>query len=278
MLALKNMCGAARQSQGWALGARDAAGAMGTKTVRNTWNPRFSQGVFQSVRTLFIQTHATPNPLALKFTPSMRLVPESVGAVEVSNVKEALARSDLAFKLLSIDDKRIASVLLGTDFVTVVKTPDADDWALIKPQIFSVLTEHLSMGQPAVKAEYLAKLQESQPGADEDLSEYEEVVMLIKELIHTRIRPAILEDGGDVVFVDFDMDQGRVTLKLIGACKSCGSSEVTLKNGIEEMLRYYIDEVKVVEQVKDDDEAPADVEPAQHATHSHSHSDLPPSL
>lgn len=246
-------------------------------------------------RSMFIQTHATPNPHALKFTPNLQLFPANgLAAVEVATIKDALLKSDLAFKLLSIDDKRIASVLLGPDFVTIVKSPLADDWPVLKPQIFSVLSEHLAMGLPALKPEYLQKLTQAEAvDEDADLSEYDEIVLLIKELIQTRIRPAILEDGGDVLFMGFDLDSGVVSLKLIGACKSCGSSEVTLKNGIEEMLRYYIDEVKLVEQVKDDDdliEASAETAdastnslPSQSQSHSHSHShsnshDLPPSL
>lgn len=232
-------------------------------------------------RSMFIQTHATPNPNALKFTPSLQLIPKNVPTVEVSNIKDALLKSDLAFKLLSIDDKRISSVLLGSDFITVVKTPQADDWSILKPQIFSVLTEHLAMGQPALKADYIQKVAETDPlDEDAEMSEYDEIVMLIKELIQTRIRPAILEDGGDVVYMGFDLESGTVTLKLIGACKSCGSSEVTLKNGIEEMLRYYIDEVKLVEQIKDeDDDISTDLENAVNEPHTHSHSsDLPPSL
>lgn len=239
-------------------------------------------------RSMFIQTHTTPNPNALKFTPNLPpnspLAPANIPTVEVSSIKEALMKSDLAFKLLSIDDKRISSILLGSDFITVVKTPQADDWSVLKPQIFSVLTEHLAMGQSALKPEYLEKATSELINADEDadLSEQEEIIMLIKELIQTRIRPAILEDGGDVVFVNFNFETGTVYLKLIGACKSCGSSEVTLKNGIEEMLRYYIDEVNSVEQIKDEDDE-TDSHNHDHSQDSktfqkHSLDDLPPSL
>lgn len=258
---------------------------------------------WQGVRSLFIRTHTTPNPQSLKFTPGMTLTPSHIPAIEVSSIKDALVKSDLAFKLLALDDKRIDSVMIGSDFITISKSLEADDWVVLKPMIFEVLSEHLAMGLPAIKEDFMTKLEKdhSNEVVDEDaeLDDYDEIVMLIKELIQTRIRPAILEDGGDVIFCDFDLESGTVYLKLIGACKSCGSSEVTLKNGIEEMLRYYIDEVKSVKQLKDEDDDadataaavnPATLENVQansfNHTHTHSngqvcdgtHDDLPPSL
>ncbi|GMM29763.1 hypothetical protein DAMA08_025080 [Martiniozyma asiatica (nom. inval.)] len=204
-------------------------------------------------RSLFIQTQSTPNDHALKFVPSGAgpLLPADVPGIEVDSVKDALVKSDLAFKLLSINDKKISSVLIGSDFITVEKSPNLD-WAILKPQVFTTLTEHLSMGMPVLKEEFLNSLKNKDKiKEDEEMTEEEELLMLINELIQTRIRPAILEDGGDVIFLKFE--DGLVYLKLVGACKSCGSSEITLKNGIEDMLKYYIDEVKGVVGVKDED-------------------------
>lgn len=213
-----------------------------------------------SRRTLFIQTHTTPNENALKFVPSgIDVLPvKRVSTVEITSIKDAINKSELAMKLLSMDDKAISSILFGPDFITVVKdSKGGSNWSVLKPQIFAMLTEHLTMGQPIFKSEYVRKLEEEgldEEGGDEDadISAEEEVVLLIKELLVTRIQPAIQEDGGDIQFVKFDHDEGIVYLKLIGACKSCSSSEITLKSGIEDMLKHYIDEVKGVKQVFDE--------------------------
>lgn len=218
-----------------------------------------------SRRTLFIQTHTTPNENALKFVPyGINVLPsKSVSTIEITSIKDAINKSELALKLLSMNDKAISSILFGPDFITVVKTgsdvKDSQSWAILKPQIFAMLTEHLTMGQPIFKSEYAKKLEKEEndlkmgEGAEEEeLSAEEEVVLLIKELLTTRIQPAIQEDGGDIQFISFDHDSGIVYLKLIGACKSCSSSEITLKSGIEDMLKYYIDEVKGVKQVLDE--------------------------
>lgn len=233
-------------------------------------------------RSLFIQTLTTPNENALRFVPNgATILPsQKTPTVEINNIKEAIHKSELAMKLLSLNDKAISSILFGYDFITVVKYSEDNEvknknkadsvkpqsWSVLKPQIFALLTEHLTMGGSVLSPEYFQHLQkidneeivmnennESDDEFDKDLTPEEEVVLLIKELLTTRIQPAIQEDGGDIKFIKFDHEQGIVYLKLIGACKSCSSSEITLKSGIEDMLKYYIDEVKSVQQVLDGD-------------------------
>ncbi|ESW96492.1 hypothetical protein KL918_000446 [Ogataea parapolymorpha] len=214
-------------------------------------------GLVGQLRSLFIQTQSTPNENALKFVPSeFKFLPSpNTPTLEITGIKDALNKSELAFKLLSVNDKSIKSILFGYNFITVIKG-EKHSWSLLKPEIFSILTEHLTSGQAVINQKYINILGQ-QSAENEDLDGYEdedEVVALINELLITRIQPAIQEDGGDIKFVRFDEDTGTVFLKLIGACKSCSSSEITLKNGIEEMLKFYIDEVKSVQQVTDDEE------------------------
>lgn len=188
-------------------------------------------------RSLFIQTAETPNQNALKFLPSMNLLKENETREFLSG-REAVS-SPLAVKLFSVDG--IKSIMLGSDFITVEKRDEAQEWALLKPEIFSILTEFLSSGTPILTdAEVTNGM-----GIEED---DDEVISMIKELIFTRIRPAIQDDGGDIEFVKFEQDKGVVYLRLKGACRSCDLSSVTLKNGIESMLKYYIEEVQEVRQ------------------------------
>lgn len=248
----------------------------------------FTANTFNIIkRNLFIQTQTTPNENALKFIPSgTTILPsQQTPTVEITNIKDAIHKSELALKLLSLNDKAISSILFGYDFITVVKYSDDDvakdeaihkksdikpqSWNILKPQIFALLTEHLTMGQPVLSNDFYNHLKDkslnsknsnSKDEFDEDLSPEEEVVALIKELLTTRIQPAIQEDGGDIQYIDFDHEKGIVYLRLIGACKSCSSSEITLKSGIEDMLKYYIDEVKSVEQVHDEQSNKTDQE------------------
>lgn len=264
-------------------------------------------------RNLFIQTQDTPNENALKFIPSgTSILPsENTPTVEITNIKDAIHKSELALKLLSLNDKAISSILFGYDFITVVKYSQNDvdieearnrtkeseikpqDWNVLKPQIFALLTEHLTMGQPVLSDDFynhlkdnLNKKNNNGDDFDEDLTPEEEVVALIQELLTTRIQPAIQEDGGDIQFIRFDHDNGIVYLRLIGACKSCSSSEITLKSGIEDMLKYYIDEVKSVEQVQDEEfkkteekiKAASDAKIAAKSFQKHTIDELPPAL
>lgn len=144
----------------------------------------------------------------------------------------------------------VASVFYGPDFVSVQKDDDTP-WAVIKPEVFSLVMEHFSSGAPLFK-------DQQQPGVGEDgepedtriLDTDSEVVATVKELIATRIRPSIMEDGGDLEFKGFDEETGVVRVKLKGSCRGCSSSEVTLKSGIERMLMHYVPEVTTVEQVR----------------------------
>lgn len=196
-----------------------------------------------SVRNLFIQTASTPNEDALKFLPSHDVLGKGTGTVEFLNGRDAHS-SPLARKLFGVDGVR--GVMFGPDFITVEK--DAEDkWPVLKPEIFSLLTEHFSSGAP-VLMEGTEAHEDTQYNQDDS-----EAVSMIKELIDTRIRPAIQEDGGDIAYRGFT-DDGIVLLKLQGACRSCDSSSVTLKNGIESMLMHYVEEVNGVEQVLDKEE------------------------
>ncbi|KAK9461004.1 scaffold protein Nfu/NifU N terminal-domain-containing protein [Lipomyces oligophaga] len=194
-------------------------------------------------RTMFIQTATTPNEDALKFIPSTPILPENARTVEFVNGREAHS-SPLARKLFAVDG--VQAIMFGHDFITIEKDPDTN-WAVLKPEVFSILTEFLSSG---------AKILLEDTMANEDTMPQEgdsETVSMIKELIDTRIRPAIQEDGGDIEYRGFT-DEGIVQLRLRGACRSCSSSAVTLKNGIEAMLMHYVDGVSGIEQVLDPEE------------------------
>lgn len=209
-------------------------------------------------RTIFIQTEGTPNPDALKFNPSQRVLPESISSpfLEYLSPRSTLAPphpSPLAAKLLNLDG--VTSVFIGVDFITVTKD-NATPWAHLRPEIFSIIQEFLTSGQTVVSTVEDKAGEGGQGGTEIDSLAYDEndseVVGMIKELLETRVRPAIQEDGGDIEFRGFH--DGQVLLKLRGACRTCDSSTVTLKNGIESMLRHYIEEVEGVQQVLDQEE------------------------
>lgn len=207
------------------------------------------------LRSLFIQTAETPNEHALKFLPSMQILKENETREFLSGREASV--SPLAVRLFSIDG--VKSIMFGSDFITVEKHHNDMHWSLLKPEIFSILTEYLTNGTPIINED--AGLTADMEINDDD----DEVVSMIKELIFTRIRPAIQDDGGDIEFVKFEEEEGKVFLRLKGACRSCDSSSVTLKNGIESMLQHYIEEVQLVEQFEDDQETVA-AEPAQPLT------------
>lgn len=195
-------------------------------------------------RSIFIQTENTPNPDALKFLPNHPILPPGLPSpfLEYLNPRATLAPphpSPLAASLMNIDG--ITSVFYGADFITVTKAADAN-WAHIKPEVFSLITEAVTSGAQIVHLAEAQPGEQGQDGAEEDSLAYNEndseVVGMIKELLETRIRPAIQEDGGDIEFRGFE--GGMVNLKLRGACRTCDSSTVTLKNGIEGMLMHYV--------------------------------------
>ncbi|XP_062238240.1 NFU1 iron-sulfur cluster scaffold homolog, mitochondrial [Platichthys flesus] len=192
-------------------------------------------------RTMFVQTQDTPNPNSVKFLPG-RTVLES-GTMNFDGPRDAHC-SPLARQLFRIDG--VKSVFLGGDFITITRSDANMEWKLIKPDVFAAIMDFFTTGLPVVN-------EESEPNADTAPSDDDdEVVAMIKELLDTRIRPTVQEDGGDVLYRGFE--DGVVKLKLQGACTSCPSSMVTLKSGIQNMLQFYVPEVESVEEVKEEEE------------------------
>ncbi|KIW22673.1 uncharacterized protein PV07_10947 [Cladophialophora immunda] len=215
--------------------------------------------ITRATRSIYIQTQPTPNASALKFLPNHPVLPEGFPStfLEYNSPRSTVAAphpSPLAARLLDVDG--VSSVFYGPDFITVTKAEDVN-WAHIKPEIFALITEAITSGEALVNTvEKSTSAEDGQGGLGEDSlapnDEDDEVVAMIKELLETRIRPAIQEDGGDIEYRGFE--NGMVNLKLRGACRTCDSSTVTLKNGIESMLMHYIEEVKGVNQVLDEEE------------------------
>ncbi|KAI4339288.1 hypothetical protein MLD38_024248 [Melastoma candidum] len=197
-------------------------------------------------RNMFIQTQSTPNPMSLMFYPGKPVM--EVGSSDFPNARTAMT-SPLARSLFGIDG--ITRVFYGSDFVTVTKSDDAS-WDLLKAEIFAVIMDFYSSGQPLFLDSKTASAMDTAIQEDDS-----ETVAMIKELLETRIRPAVQDDGGDILYRGFDPDTGVVKLKMQGACSGCPSSSVTLKSGIENMLMHYVPEVKGVEQEVDEDEEPS---------------------
>jgi len=193
---------------------------------------------------MFIQTQATPNPETLKFLPGRSVCPGSV--YEFVSLPEASA-SPLAEAIFSV--RSVQSVFLGEDFIAVTKAAEAD-WRILKPLVLAAIMDHFVSGAP-VLADLPADRARAEPDADEEAYEGEtaEIVAEIRELIATRVRPAVAQDGGDIVFRRFDASTGVVQLSLRGACSGCPSSSMTLKQGVENLLRHYVPEVTAVEAV-----------------------------
>jgi Fe-S cluster biogenesis protein NfuA len=185
---------------------------------------------------MFIQTEATPNPASLKFLPGREVL--GAGTAEFRSPDEA-ADSPLAERLFALPS--VGGVFLGTDFITVTKTDG--EWAHIKPAVLGAIMEHFMSGMPVMN-----RTQASATG-DDFAEEDAETVSVIKELIETRVRPAVAQDGGDIIFRGFNSASGIVSLHLQGSCAGCPSSTMTLRNGIENMLRHYVPEVTAVEAV-----------------------------
>jgi Fe-S cluster biogenesis protein NfuA len=182
---------------------------------------------------MFIQTEQTPNPATLKFLPGVEVMRS--GTANFTDPQGA-SRSPLAERLFALPE--VGGVFLGNDFITVTKAGDSD-WFQLKPAVLAAIKEHFTAGQPVIIGEAEA------PAASE--TEDDEVVSAIKELLETRVRPAVAQDGGDIIFEDFT--DGVVYLHMQGSCSGCPSSTATLKAGIENMLRHYIPEVLEVRAV-----------------------------
>jgi Fe-S cluster biogenesis protein NfuA len=184
---------------------------------------------------MFIETEGTPNPATLKFLPGRDVM--GAGTADFASEMDA-ARSPLAVVLFALPG--VARVFLGSDFVTVTKT-DGEEWQSLKPQVLGAIMEHFVAGRPVIEGEGELALEDVAP-------EDREIVAQIKELLDTRVRPAVAGDGGDIVFRGFR--KGVVLLHMQGACSGCPSSSATLKHGIENMLRHYVPEVVAVQQVE----------------------------
>ncbi|KAI8005955.1 hypothetical protein LOK49_LG07G01476 [Camellia lanceoleosa] len=198
-------------------------------------------------RTMFIQTQSTPNPSSFMFYPGKPVM--EVGSADFPNARSAM-NSPLAKALYGIDG--ITRVFFGSDFITVTKSEDAP-WDILKPEIFAAIMDFYSSGKPLFWT-LILQLPWTQLLVKYDDSE---IVAMIKELLETRIRPAVQDDGGDIDYRGFDPDTGIVKLRMQGACSGCPSSSVTLKSGIENMLMHYVPEVKAVEQELDDEDEAA---------------------
>ena len=185
---------------------------------------------------MFIQTDTTPNPASLKFLPG-RVVMEK-GTAEFRSVEEANS-SLLAQKLFKIEG--VEGVFFGSDFISVTKS-EIFDWQILKPSVLGAISVHYESGASIIdKIENIEK--------NSTVTKDSEIVVQIKELLDTKVRPAVAQDGGDITFSDFK--DGIVFLHMQGACSGCPSSTATLKAGIENMLKHYVPEVQGVEPVMD---------------------------
>ncbi len=188
---------------------------------------------------MFIQTEATPNPATLKFLPGETVAQD--GPFEFTSPELAAGKSPLAESLFRVAD--VSGVFFGYDFVTVTKN-EGTEWQHLKPAILGVIMEHYMSGQPV-----MAATQADIPEGEEFVEEgSEEIVATIKELLETRVRPAVAQDGGDITFQGYK--QGRVFLRMRGACAGCPSSTATLQHGIQNLLKHFIPEVQTVEAVQ----------------------------
>jgi Fe-S cluster biogenesis protein NfuA len=188
---------------------------------------------------MYIETETTPNPATLKFLPGQQVMP--AGTREFTNDEDAAA-SPLAEALFSLGD--VTGVFFGRDFVSVTAGPGVD-WSALKPQVVGILLDHFVSGAPLFVASAGNGI--VVPGEDEGIGDdagTEDIVAQIKELIETRVRPAVANDGGDIVYRGFR--EGVVYLTMQGACSGCPSSTATLKQGIEGLLKHYVPEVTEV--------------------------------
>lgn len=192
---------------------------------------------------MFIQTEPTPNPETLKFLPGQP-VTGATGPYDFANREEA-GTSPLAQALFDVDG--VTRVFLGSDFISLTKSGD-HEWKHVRPMALAAIMDHFVAGLPVIATGDMGI-----PGAEDggSVDDYEgdtaEIVGEIIELIETRVRPAVAQDGGDIIFHRFDPESGIVHLSMRGACAGCPSSTMTLKSGIENMLRAYVPEVNAVE-------------------------------
>jgi Fe-S cluster biogenesis protein NfuA len=183
---------------------------------------------------MFIQTEQTPNPATLKFLPGRAVM--TAGTADMPD-RDAAQRSPLASRLFQVEG--VTGVFLGSDFITITKAAEKE-WFLLKPALLGIIMEHFTANRPV--------LLEDETATDEPAEEDDEIVSQIKELLDTRVRPAVAQDGGDIIYRGFD--KGIVFVRLQGACSGCPSSTATLRMGIENMLKHYVPEVVEVRAVQ----------------------------
>ena len=228
-------------------------GGVNGPLARATRSPLLNQ-----IRSMFIQTEDTPNPESLKFLPGRSVLEkseENTGFYVTRSDTEAIGRSPLSKLLFKVEG--VKSVYLGADFVTITKYAERH-WGHVKTLVFSAIMDHYATGKPAVLE--MAEVTDTTIFEDDD-----EVVAMVKELLETRIRPAVQDDGGDIRYIGFAPETGIVTVQLAGSCVGCPSSSVTLKQGVENMLMHYIPEVTAVHSLEEEPDEnqppPSDDEP-----------------
>ncbi|CAI5724577.1 unnamed protein product [Peronospora destructor] len=193
---------------------------------------------------MFIQTEQTPNPQSVKFLPGRVLLDERfTTGVDFTPNCEEIRRSPLAKKLFQIEG--IARVFFGKDFISVTKIED-EDWDALNAEIFATIMDFFASGENVMSDEPIITDTTILPDDDE-------VVAMIKELLEQRIRPSVQDDGGDIFYKGFDEKTGMVMVQLAGSCAGCPSSSVTLKHGVENMLKHYIPEVRGIEEWVDEE-------------------------
>jgi Fe-S cluster biogenesis protein NfuA len=190
---------------------------------------------------MLIQTEPTPNPSTLKFLPGE---PVMKGGTRDFATPEDAEASPLAEAIFSIGD--VEGVFFGSDFISVTAAPGVE-WRELKPQVLGILLDHFSSGAPLFKPGTAAGISVPLDAPTDDDPADAEIVAQIRELIDTRVRPAVAQDGGDIVYRGYR--EGKVYLAMQGACSGCPSSTMTLKNGIESLLKHYVPEVETVEAV-----------------------------
>lgn len=190
---------------------------------------------------MFIQTESTPNPATLKFLPGVVVLTD--GTADFRDAEAARNASPLAGRLFDVPG--VTGVFFGYDFVTVTK--DGQDWQHMKPAILGAIMEHFMAGLPVMASGSQDSMQSDEDGEEFFDKADTEIVVTIKELLDTRVRPAVAQDGGDITFRGYE--NGTVFLHMKGACAGCPSSTATLKHGIQNLLRHFVPEVQQVEQV-----------------------------
>jgi len=189
---------------------------------------------------MFIQTESTPNPRTLKFLPGRDVLGQ--GSREFADADVALA-SPLARALFDVDG--VERVYLGGDFLTITKS-EGVEWPHLKPHVLAAIMDHFTSGRPTLSDSAAHDADEADIVYEGDAAS---IVKELKEIIEARVRPAVARDGGDITFHSWDHEHGIVRLNMRGSCAGCPTSTLTLKQGIENMLRHYVPEVLAVEQV-----------------------------